>query len=80
MVGGVVVTCDLLDGYALACVRDRVGSNCLYVQLEYRPGGAASAIRPGDTLWWQGDYAYWTPEGGTVEDIKIRRLSYSYSL
>ena len=32
----------------------------------------------GDTLWWQGKYAYWTPADHSREDVRIPRLSYSY--
>ena len=32
----------------------------------------------GDTLWWQGKYAYWTPADGSQSDVRIPRLSYSY--
>lgn len=40
-------------------------------------------IEIGDSLWWQGRYAYWTPQSGTREkcgvdyDIPIERIGFS---
>lgn len=35
-------------------------------------------IQIGDSLWWQGRTAYWTPQCRTQgEDIPIRRIGYS---
>lgn len=44
---------------------------------------AARDVRVGDSLWWQGRFAYWTPKGPLSEkyqgrsDIPIRRVSCS---
>lgn len=32
---------------------------------------------PGDQVWWQGVWAFWTPTTGEFVDNKIERLSYS---
>lgn len=36
-------------------------------------------IRPGDSLWWQGRFAMWTPKGSKPPnyDIQIPRIGYS---
>lgn len=33
----------------------------------------------GDSVWWQGDKAYWTPADGRFADKAIERLGYSHS-
>lgn len=44
-------------------------------------------IRPGDSIWWQSSWVFWTPRGGHLPDnarcgrdydIKIARAGYSY--
>ena len=38
------------------------------------------AIETGDSMWWQGRKAYWTPTSldGYRDDIEIARIGYSY--
>ena len=50
------------------------GFTCVRVENTVR----AKAIEPGDSFWWQGDYAFWTPQNRYVQDLKMRRTSYSY--
>jgi hypothetical protein len=38
---------------------------------------AALLIEPGDSLWWQGRDAMWTPRAGGKPDRKLRRIGYS---
>jgi hypothetical protein len=79
MVGGVVFGTRRTERYRYAIgVQERHGTNRLWIDVEYREGGAAVAIEPGDTVWWQGDFVYWTPKGGRLQDHKIKRLSYSH--
>ena len=54
---------------------DDHGDECaIYVE----PCFKAKCVCPGDKLWWQGSFAYWTPqshvEGTGDYDIKIRRI------
>jgi hypothetical protein len=34
-------------------------------------------VRVGDALWWQGGWAFWTPQDRSRADVKIERTSYS---
>lgn len=40
---------------------------------------SAPEIKYGDGIWWQSDIALWTPKNGSVEDVHIPRIGYSYS-
>lgn len=35
-------------------------------------------IRRGDTLWWHGRHAYWTPKHRRLEDVQIERIGYTW--
>lgn len=37
---------------------------------------AARAVSPGDSLWWQGEHAYWTPvkAGRPFSDYQLTRI------
>lgn len=65
------VECDCLR---IWCIDSRTYEECIvYVAKVVLP------IKPGDSIWWQGGYAYWTPEGGhTHTDVRIKKLGYSY--
>lgn len=80
MVGGMVIT-TITDG-------DRIYVNCqergfagrrrpdtcaIYVERNAN----SEQIRPGDSLWWQGKWAMWTPTDRRVVDKQIPRRSYS---
>lgn len=45
------------------------------VFLEYTP--AARSVSEGDKLWWQGQWAMWTPRSLAFSDYKIRRIGCS---
>lgn len=79
MVGGMVIT-TIADG-------DRIYVNCqerlthkgrpqtcaIYVERN----ADSEQIRPGDTVWWQGKRAMWTPTDRHVVEKEIPRRSYS---
>lgn len=50
------------------------GETCA-VYLERNPD--SERILPGDSLWWQGRRAYWTPHGREFSDRAIPRIGYS---
>ena len=35
------------------------------------------AISEGDSLWWQGRWAFWTPRNRAFEDRRLSRIGYS---
>lgn len=37
-------------------------------------------LRPGDGIWWQDRYAYWTPVSRTILDVAIHRIGYTYTV
>ena len=83
MVGGTVIeVVDVPDdGTTWVNVEDQRGDRCsIYVE----HGPRARCIEIGDSLWWHGDWAFWTLQdrpasgrGGTDYDIRLRRLSAS---
>lgn len=40
----------------------------------------AESVQVGDSLWWQGRYAYWTPASRVAEDHPLPRVGYSGNL
>lgn len=38
---------------------------------------AALCIEPGDSIWWQGRDAMWTPRAGGRSDIRLKRIGFS---
>lgn len=78
MVGGTVIT-TIEDG------------NCIYVNcrenikrgfaqtcaIYVERNADSEQIRPGDSIWWQGGRAMWTPTDRRFTDREIPRRSYS---
>ena len=76
MVGGVVIETIRLPERVWVNVRDRVYERetcAIYVERTVD----ADSIEIGDSLWWQGREAYWTPKAGGFEDRAIPRIGYS---
>lgn len=74
MIGGKVVDVWIWEGN---CVSTVVQDNqkCLEVRL-HKDENSLLILR-GDSLWWQSNYAYWTPDDRTLTDVKIERIGYS---
>jgi hypothetical protein len=45
------------------------------IYVEYTP--VSRSISEGDSFWWQGDNAFWTPKNKPFEDMKIQRIGSS---
>ena len=90
MVGGIVIeTLDCGSRVWVNCKERHYSDTCaIYVERNDK----SLTIKKGDSLWWQGGNAYWTPEenrtiepedgsstpgAGTRYDIAIPRLGYS---
>jgi hypothetical protein len=79
MVGGYVIT--VID----VAEKNRTYVNCKGEGCEKRETCAiyvemnedSKQIRPGDWLWWQAGYAYWTPADKRLKERKIPRVGYS---
>ena len=37
----------------------------------------ALSINPGDKVWWQGGFAFWTKEDESIIERRLKRLGYS---
>lgn len=65
----------------LRVMRDRrcvaKGCKCSECAVYVERTDAALLIEPGDSLWWQGRDAMWTPHAGGKSDRKLRRIGYS---
>lgn len=70
MVGGTVIeTLVGTDRVWINC-RDKHGSECaIFVERT----DESRAISEGDSIWWQGVHAYWTPKGKPFHDRPLRR-------
>lgn len=82
MVGGKVVGIARRAGSTLVHVRETRGggrSECsIRVEEKRRSNGHPVSIGLGDTIWWQGRDAMWTPKNGREEDVHIPRIGYSH--
>lgn len=38
---------------------------------------AARSVSEGDSIWWQGSHAMWTPRVGGFNDYRLDRIGYS---
>lgn len=83
-VGGKVVDVVRAEGRVWVNTRDQSKTVCaIYIERNQ----TSERIQPGDSLWWQGPWAMWTPEdalrssdggkSGKDFDIRIPRASYS---
>ena len=77
MVGGKVVeVIHLKDDSIWVNCRDGREECAIYIMGDDN----SWSVQPGDSLWWQGDYAYWTPYPkweGDPGDIAIKRIGSS---
>ena len=78
MVGGVVI--ELLPtnrGLWVNCEEQgRFGSDqrcAIYIEQTLQ----SARIMPGDQLWWQGEWAFWTSAKGGKRDVRFNRIGYS---
>lgn len=79
MIGGFVRQVFLFPDHRSVLVRGTgvEGKDFLSVDI---PLGAAPDIRPGDSVWWQGDKLLWSSKLYMVMDIPVTKLGYSYAL
>ena len=80
MVGGIVVRTERVDSERLwVLVRGRGCESRQECGVDVVDD--TTEILPGDSLWWQGDKAMWTPQDATGErcgidyDIQLKRTS-----
>jgi hypothetical protein len=74
-VGGTVINVYDEESRRRITVRDEPPYSdvtSIYVRL------TKDVIKPGDIVWWQGEWALWTPKTGEFEDRKIQRIGYSF--
>lgn len=84
MVGGKVIEVLRVPGRLWINTQEQVWNP---LRQEYRPGEVVAIyvqdvetptpIAPGDSLWWQGTTAYWTPLTRQVVDYPLPRIGYS---
>jgi hypothetical protein len=76
MVGGVVIETIVLPEKVWVNCREkpRRGRKCA-IYVERTP--ESRSISEGDSLWWQGEWAMWTPKNHAFEDKKLRRVGFS---
>lgn len=85
-IGGVVISVyqphprHLVIAVAEPCRKDGVKTLNLReaAKVQVALDDDSRAVRPGDTVWWQGSHAYWTGKTGRAE-VPLSRTSYSSS-
>lgn len=74
MVGGKVIRVDEAKSKVRIECQDGNDKATIFVE----KNEDSQAIEPGDTVWWQGKLAYWTPTTGVDQDVAIPRLGFSF--
>ena len=76
MVGGIVTETNRDNDHIEIVVQD--GGEKLAIKVEVSE--KARCVSEGDSIWWQGRKAYWTPRCSKKNpDIVLRRIGYSYA-
>lgn len=75
MVGGTVIETIILEDKVWVNCKDKTYKDTCAIYVERNKD--SEAIRVGDSIWWQGGYAMWTPQSREFADRKIERRGYS---
>lgn len=92
MVGGIVIGVATANGESLVNVKERESTSTLAIRVipKRADNGTPVVIQPGDSIWWQGRQAMWTPKErigkytdkpetqGKTWDIVLDRVGYSH--
>lgn len=74
MIGGTVIEVVPCSGRIWVNTADKRDTCAIYIE----DSPDARQIHPGDTVWWQGVHALWTPRGQTrIVDRRLKRIGYS---
>ena len=76
MIGGTVVDMWRLEQDCISVVVKDTGLLCVRLDKEDN----SLAISRGDSLWWQGDVALWTPKDRSLVDVRIARRGCSFEV
>lgn len=74
-VGGVVVEAIRLPDRWWINTRETVTNRECAIYVEHFESD--EWLLAGDSLWWQGGRAYWTPQTRERQDVQIPRIGYS---
>lgn len=93
MVGGTVIGVSCSGSEALLNVQDNHGTECaVRCGTKRADTGEEIVIHPGDEVWWQCGFVYWTPRGSCSvlcrnrdndeetkgSDIRLEKIGYSH--
>jgi hypothetical protein len=74
-VGGKVVETIVLDDRVWVNTREPQSGDLCAIYVERTP--ESRTMGEGDSLWWHGAHAYWTPTNRAFEDRKLKRIGFS---
>lgn len=74
-VGGIVVETLVMPGRVWVDTEDADAGDRCAIYVEATP--EARSISEGDSLWWQGLWAMWTPRSRAFHDLKLPRIGCS---
>jgi hypothetical protein len=72
MVGGKIIEIRKLAEKTLVWCIDNYDECAVYV------AAVPAEARPGDSFWWQGRHAYWTPKDRSKVDVPLDRIGFSF--
>ncbi len=75
MVGGTVFETITVEDKGRVWINcEDKGDKCaIYVE----DTAAARCVEPGDSIWWQGEWALWSPRSCAFRDYKLKRIGES---
>lgn len=74
-VGGRVVETIVLEDRVWVNTEEPASGDLCAIYVERTP--ESRTIGEGDSLWWQGRTAYWTPTNRAFEDMELERIGFS---
>lgn len=79
MVGGIIIDIVKINDakWWLNCVETGLGSGAGKNTCAIYVDPLNARIEVGDSLWWQGSYAYWTRADGVSTDVRLPRIGFS---
>ncbi len=79
MVGGIVI--DIVkvsdDKWWVNCVDTGLGSGAGEETCAIYLNPVGESVDVGDNIWWQGQYAMWTPADRSRTDVRLPRIGFS---
>lgn len=79
MVGGIIIDIVKVNDakWWVNCVETGLGSGAGKSTCAIYLDPRGEPVEVGDSLWWQGGYAFWTPDNRSRADVRLPRIGFS---